>query len=168
MVATWIWMTLTVLIGWIYWRRGRLFDTPWVLWVLELLPFSHRKSETRQAGFRPKWGAILGLYRTCFVSPKDFPSRSQPGKSLAPFILFGVLLFFSLSCFFIYLLNEKIRHGPTETKVSSPYPQLSELMNTQSEKEGASCFSYKALQFIWFTVFCHSVDRLTRFWMALI
>jgi cytochrome bd ubiquinol oxidase subunit I len=98
------------IIGLITWLTGALFKARWLLWVMVfsvLLPQIANQVGwiTAEVGRQP-W-VVYGLLRT-----KDALSVSVGvGEVWTSLILF-VLIYTLLFALFIYLLNEKIQHGP--------------------------------------------------------
>ncbi len=112
MVGAGMALILISLAGLFFWLRGTLFEKRWFLWVFVLsvlLPQIGNQLGwiSAEVGRQP-W-VVYGLLRT-----KDAISVSvdsgQIMLSLVMFSLLNLLLF----VLFIYLLNEKIRHGPEE------------------------------------------------------
>ncbi|UCD16183.1 MAG: cytochrome ubiquinol oxidase subunit I [Candidatus Zixiibacteriota bacterium] len=110
MVAIGFLLILLALLGAIGWWRGRLFDTRWLLKIFVfavLLPHIANQLGwfSAEVGRQP-W-IVYGLLRTS----EALSVSVGPGQVITSLILFAIiyLLLFAL---FIYLLNEKIRHGP--------------------------------------------------------
>jgi len=94
------------------WWRGKLWDTRWFLWVLVfavILPELANQLGwfTAEVGRQP-W-IVYGLLRTSDAVSVSV-STAEVWTSL---ILFGIV-YLLLGALFIYLLNEKIQHGPDE------------------------------------------------------
>jgi cytochrome d ubiquinol oxidase subunit I len=107
------------LLGAFLWWRGALFETRWILWVFVfavLLPQVANQLGwfTAEVGRQP-W-IVYGLMRTgAGVSPSI-----TSGQVLASLVLF-TLIYLALFVLFIYLLDEKIRHGPLADDLEVAY-----------------------------------------------
>ncbi len=90
--------------------RGRLLETRWLLWLLVLAVIGPQLGNqvgwlSAEVGRQP-W-AVYGLLRTAdAVSPLLHPVTAMTGL-----LLFG-LIYLLLLVVFVYLLNDKIQHGP--------------------------------------------------------
>jgi cytochrome d ubiquinol oxidase subunit I len=110
MVSIGMALILISLLSAFFWLRGRLFQIRWMLWVLVfsvLLPQLANQLGwfSAEVGRQP-W-IVYGLLRT-----SDALSVSVgAGQVLTSLILF-VLIYILLGALFVYLLNEKIQHGP--------------------------------------------------------
>lgn len=112
MVAIGFTLILISLLGIIFWWRGTLFKHRWLLWILVfsvLLPQIANQLGwiTAEVGRQP-W-IVYGLLRTSEALSKSV----EAGQVLFSLILF-TLIYIGLFILFIYLLNEKIQHGPEE------------------------------------------------------
>jgi cytochrome d ubiquinol oxidase subunit I len=93
--------------------RGRLEDSPLLLWLLTLSVLGPQIAN--QAGWcaaevgRQPW-IVYGLMRT-FQGLSPVVTAGQVATSIAMFTLVYLLLF----SVFVFLLNEKIRHGPDDS-----------------------------------------------------
>lgn len=126
MLATWGAMFVLSIIGLYLWWKNRFEYHPWILRLMAcsaILP---------QIGNQAGWFAaesgrypwiVYGLLRI-----SDGLSKAVTANQiLGSIIMFGfvyLILFF----LFIYLLNEKIQHGPEEEDGSTPYHALKHLM----------------------------------------
>jgi len=107
-------MTLILLsfLGVYYWWRGTLFDKRWLLWIFVFAILAPHIAN--QVGWiaaevgRQPW-IVYGLLRTSEGLSEAVTANAVLG-SLIMFALIYLLLF----AVFIYLLNEKIQHGPEE------------------------------------------------------
>ena len=72
---------------------------------------SDRNWRINSAGSRRKSDVSRGLSTICCALPTDFRESSVSGQVLTSIILFG-LIYLLLLILFIYLLNDKIQHGP--------------------------------------------------------
>ena len=92
-----------------FWKR-RLFETRWLLWTFVISIFL-----TELATLSGWWAAEFGrqpwivwnLLRTV-----DAGSPVLSGRQVAISLITFILLYIILFILFIYLLNEKIQHGP--------------------------------------------------------
>jgi cytochrome d ubiquinol oxidase subunit I len=109
------------LLGLLLWWRGSLFETRWLLWVFVLAVLGPQAANqlgwfTAEVGRQP-W-IVYGLMRTSdAVSP-----LVSAGQILASLVLF-LLIYLALFILFIYLLDQKIRHGPLADDLEMAYHQ---------------------------------------------
>ncbi len=103
--------------GVLYWMRGRLAATRWLLWVLVfsvILPHAANQLGwfSAEVGRQP-W-IVYGLLRT----RDGLSAVVSPGQTLFSLIMFSIvyLLLFAL---FIYLLDKKIRQGPVDEEAEA-------------------------------------------------
>ncbi len=116
MVGIGMLLILLSLLGVLGWWRGWLFEKRWLLFIFVfsvVLPQLGNQLGwfSAEVGRQP-W-IVYGLLRT-----EDALSKSVgAGEVLTSIILFG-LIYLLLGALFIYLLNEKIQHGPEDLKVA--------------------------------------------------
>jgi cytochrome d ubiquinol oxidase subunit I len=109
------------LLGLLLWWRGSLFETRWLLWVFVIAVLGPQAANqfgwfTAEVGRQP-W-MVYGLMRTTDgVSP-----LVNAGQVLASLALF-LLIYLALFILFIYLLDQKIRHGPLADDLEMAYHQ---------------------------------------------
>jgi len=107
------------LLGAFLWWRGTLFETRWLLWILVFAVLGPQAANqlgwfTAEVGRQP-W-IVYGLMRTAAgVSPSV-----TTGQLLASLALF-TLIYLALFVLFIYLLDQKIRHGPLADDLDVAY-----------------------------------------------
>ena len=105
------------LLGILFWWRGSLFRKKWYLYVLVfsvLLPqIANQLGWISAEVGRQPW-IVYGLLRTSDALSKVVEAN-QVLFSLILFLIIYLLLF----VLFIYLLNEKIKHGPEDIDTSS-------------------------------------------------
>ncbi len=114
MVAIGMTLILLSLIGVYHWWRKRLCTNQWLLWIFifsVLLPQIANQMGwfTAEVGRQP-W-IVYGLLRTSDA----LSSSVEPGQVILSLIMF-TLIYLLLFVLFIYLLNEKIQHGPVDGK----------------------------------------------------
>ncbi len=110
MVAIGFALILISLVSVLFWWRGALFRRRWFLWVLVfsvLLPQLANQLGwlTAELGRQP-W-IVYGLLRT-----SDALSKSVVAGQVWASLIFFSLIYLLLGALFVYLLNEKIQHGP--------------------------------------------------------
>jgi cytochrome d ubiquinol oxidase subunit I len=109
------------LMGLVLWWRGGLFETRWLLWVFVFAVLGPQGANqlgwfTAEVGRQP-W-IVYGLMRTAdAVSPVV-----TSGQILASLVLF-LLIYLALFILFVYLLDQKIRHGPLADDLDVAYHQ---------------------------------------------
>lgn len=123
MLATWVGMFLCCLLSIIYWWKGKLSSTPW---LLRLLTFSVLFP---QIGNQMGWvAAETGRYPWIVYGhlriSEGLSKAVAAEHVLGSIILFGVVYSF-LFVLFVFLLNEKIKHGPEKIDNANLYNQLS-------------------------------------------
>lgn len=112
MVAVGIAMIAVAAMGFLYFWHGSLFEKRWLLWVLVLSVGGPQIAN--QAGWfaaevgRQPW-LVQGLLRTA----DGLSAVVKAEAVLASLILFTVV-YLLLFAVFVYLLNDKIQHGPDE------------------------------------------------------
>ena len=103
-------MILIAGLGFLYFWRGSLFEKRWLLWLLVLSVLGPQIAN--QAGWfaaevgRQPW-MVQGLLRTS----EGLSAVVRANTVLAAIILFSVV-YLLLFAVFVYLLNDKIQHGP--------------------------------------------------------
>jgi len=116
MVAIGFGMILVSALGFLDFWRGSLFDKRWMLWLLVLTVLGPQLAN--QAGWfaaevgRQPW-IVQGLMRT----PDGLSAVVKANTVLASLILF-TLIYFLLFAVFVYLLNDKIQHGPDDADLT--------------------------------------------------
>jgi cytochrome bd ubiquinol oxidase subunit I len=113
MVAVGFGMILVAGLGFLYFWHGSLFERRWLLWLLVFSVVGPQIAN--QAGWfaaevgRQPW-IVYGLLRTS----QGLSALVRANTVLTAIILFS-LVYLLLFAVFIYLLNDKIQHGPDET-----------------------------------------------------
>jgi len=107
------------LLGAIFWWRGILFETRWLLWIYVFAVLGPQAANqlgwfTAEVGRQP-W-IVYGVMRTAAgVSPSV-----TTGQALTSLVFF-MLVYLALFVLFIYLLDQKIRHGPLADDLEVAY-----------------------------------------------
>jgi cytochrome bd ubiquinol oxidase subunit I len=99
-------------LGFLYFRHGSLHERRWLLWILVFSVLGPQMANqlgwfAAEVGRQP-W-IVYGLMRT----PEGLSAVVKANVILTSLILF-TLIYFLLFAVFIYLLNDKIQHGPDE------------------------------------------------------
>ncbi len=107
------------LLGAFLWWRGTLFESRWMLWVYVfavLLPQAANQLGwfTAEVGRQP-W-IVYGVMRTAAGASLQI----TVGHVLASLVLF-TLIYLTLFVLFLYLLDQKIRHGPLADDLEVAY-----------------------------------------------
>jgi len=108
------------LLGLFFWWRGTLFEKKWMLWIFIFSVLGPQIANqvgwiTAEVGRQP-W-IVYGILRTS----EGLSKAVEAGQVLFSLIMFGIIYLF-LFVLFIYLLNEKIKHGPEGVdELSSEY-----------------------------------------------
>jgi cytochrome d ubiquinol oxidase subunit I len=113
MVAIGFWMILISALGFLYFRRGSLFEKRWLLWLLVLSVLGPQIANqagwfTAEVGRQP-W-IVQGLLRTS----EGLSAVVRANTVLAAIFLFSAV-YILLFAVFVYLLNDKIKHGPDDS-----------------------------------------------------
>ena len=112
MISIGMLMILLALIGLYQWRRGRLFETRWLLWAfVPSFALPHVANLTgwiaAEVGRQP-W-AVQGILRTSDAISKVVTS----GQVVFSMIMFTTI-YLILGALFVFLLIRKIKHGPDD------------------------------------------------------
>ena len=112
MVAVGLGMIALAALGFLYFWRGSLFEKRWLLWLLVLSVLGPQIAN--QAGWfaaevgRQPW-IVQGLLRT----PEGLSAVVKANTVLSAILLFSAV-YVLLFAVFVYLLNDKIQHGPDD------------------------------------------------------
>lgn len=110
MVAIGMALILICLLGALYWWRGKLWHTRWLLWILVFAVLGPQLANqlgwlSAEVGRQP-W-IVYHLLRTADALSNTVSSH----QVMTSLVLFGVI-YLLLFILFVYLLNEKIQNGP--------------------------------------------------------
>ena len=120
MVAIGFFLIGISILGVFLWWRGKLFNHRWLLWVFVFSVLGPQIANqvgwiTAEVGRQP-W-IVYGLLKTSDAFSKVVTS----GQIMFSLILFAII-YLVLFILFIFLLNEKIQHGPDEPEtITSEY-----------------------------------------------
>jgi cytochrome d ubiquinol oxidase subunit I len=99
-------------LGFLYFRKGTLHERRWLLWILVFSvlgpQFANQLGWFAAEVGRQPW-IVYGVMRT----PAGLSAVVKANEVLSSLILF-TFIYFLLFAVFIYLLNDKIQHGPHE------------------------------------------------------
>jgi cytochrome bd ubiquinol oxidase subunit I len=128
MVAIGFFLIAISIISLIYLRRKKLFETNWLLWILVFSVLGPQIANqlgwfSAEVGRQP-W-IVYGLLKTSEALSKVVES----GQIVFSLILFGAI-YILLFILFLYLLNEKIQHGPENPEtISTEYEGRKAVVN---------------------------------------
>lgn len=116
MVAIGVTLIAVAALGFLYFWKGSLFERRWLLWVLVLSVLGPQLANqlgwfAAEVGRQP-W-LVYGLMRTS----DGLSAVVQAEVVLTSLILF-TLIYLLLFAVFVYLLNDKIQHGPDDTDLT--------------------------------------------------
>jgi cytochrome d ubiquinol oxidase subunit I len=131
MVGIGFFLIAVSLLGVFYWWKGNLFDKKWMLWIFVFSVLGPQIANqvgwiTAEVGRQP-W-IVYGILRTS----EGLSKAVEAGQVWFSLILFTIIYLF-LFTLFIYLLNEKIQHGPEGVDgLSSEYEHQKALFGKKS------------------------------------
>jgi cytochrome d ubiquinol oxidase subunit I len=116
MVAVGFGMILIAVLGLFYFREDSLFEKRWLLWALVLSVLGPQIAN--QAGwFAAEVGRQPWIVYHKMRTSEAYSAIVQANVVLTSLILFTVI-YFLLFAVFIYLLNDKIQHGPDDADLT--------------------------------------------------
>ena len=139
MIAMWGLMFLAILLSFVQWRRKRLFSSRW---TLSFLVFSVLFPQiANQAGWvSAEMGRYPWIVQNLLRISEGLSKSVTAEQVFGSIIMFGVV-YSLLFILFLYLLNEKIQHGPTDVETGTPYHLLQavakEIKEDQRSRDGA-------------------------------
>jgi cytochrome d ubiquinol oxidase subunit I len=116
MVAAGSLMIVVSALGFLYFRKGTLHERRWLLWILVFSVLGPQIANqfgwfAAEVGRQP-W-LVYGIMRT----PEGLSAVVKANVVLASLVLF-TFIYFLLFAVFIYLLNDKIQHGPDDADLT--------------------------------------------------
>ncbi|HPY31112.1 MAG TPA: cytochrome ubiquinol oxidase subunit I [Verrucomicrobiota bacterium] len=116
MVAIGVTLIAVAALGFLYFWKGSLFEHRWLLWVLVLSVLGPQLANqlgwfAAEVGRQP-W-LVYGLMRT-----SDGLSAVVPAEVVLTSLILFTLIYLLLFAVFVYLLNDKIQHGPDDTDLT--------------------------------------------------
>lgn len=108
-------------LGVFQWWRGKLFEQRWLLWIMVFSVLGPQLANqfgwfAAEMGRQP-W-VVYGLLRT-----SDGLSAVVKANAVLSSLIMFTLIYLLLFAVFVYLLNDKIKHGPDETDLE-PHGKL--------------------------------------------
>lgn len=123
MIYMWCAMTLAVILGWMFWRKGGLEKSKWTLrWMVASAFFPYIANQagwfTAEMGRQP-W-IVYKLMRTFEGVSRSIHSGQVVGSLIMFICMYALILFL-----FIFLFDRKVKHGPEldegDLEYSNPY-----------------------------------------------
>lgn len=122
MIAMWVIMLVVVLVAFYKWRRGTLFASPFTLNVMAWSVLCPQIAN--QAGWvAAEMGRYPWIVQNHLRISEGLSKAVSANQVLGSIVMFG-FVYTILFLLFLYLLNEKIQHGPISDEISSEYHQL--------------------------------------------
>ena len=127
-------------LGLVLWWRGKLFNQRWLLWafvVAVIGPYIANQTGwvAAEVGRQP-W-VVYKLLRT-----RDAVSAVVPAEQVLVSLVAFTLVYIALFAVWIYVVNEKIRHGPPEPREREPGQTLGLVGAAASAAVGRGGHSY--------------------------
>jgi len=126
MIAMWSIMFILVAISLIMWRRGALFENKWMLRALVASVICPQIAN--QVGWVC---AEMGRYPWIvqgYLRISEGLSKSVSANLILGSIIMFTFVYIILFILFIYLLNEKFKHGPSDEDMEIPYHHLRQIV----------------------------------------
>jgi cytochrome d ubiquinol oxidase subunit I len=102
-------------LGLLLWWRKKLFDYKWLLWIFVLSVLGPQFAN--QLGwFSAEIGRQPFIVYNLLRTEEAFSKTVTTGEVITSLVFFGVI-YLMLTALFIYLLNDKIQHGPVDDQV---------------------------------------------------
>lgn len=122
MIAMWVFMFLTVLLAIIKWKKGTLFHSKWMLRLL-VLSVVYPQIANQVGWVSAEMGRYPWIVQGHLRISEGLSKAVTANQVLGSIILF-TFVYALLFALFIYLLNEKFKHGPTDVDQATPYHNL--------------------------------------------
>jgi len=126
MLAMWAIMLVVASVAIYKWWRGTLFESKGFLWVVVFTALAPQIGN--QAGWcaaemgRYPW-IVQGLLRI-----SEGLSKSVTANQVLGSIIMFTIVYTFLFILFVYLLNEKFKHGPSDSDLALPYHHLKDVV----------------------------------------
>jgi cytochrome d ubiquinol oxidase subunit I len=124
-------IALTLFAVW-QWKRNRLFETKWLLWIFVFsVALPHIANQVgwfaAEMGRQP-W-VVYGLLRT-----SDALSKTVTANQVLFSLIMFTVVYMLLLVLFLYLLNKKIKHGPVSDHVKEDIDESSKRNNPMMQQ----------------------------------
>ena len=127
MILMWSIMLILCITATYMWWKGKLFSNRPMLRVLTLAVLCPQIAN--QAGWvSAEMGRYPWIVQDLLRISEGLSKSVTAQQVLGSIIIFGIVYIF-LFILFVYLLNEKIKHGPSDKDLGSPYHGLNEVVN---------------------------------------
>ena len=111
-----------ILLSWLglfLWWRKKLFNFKWLLWIFVLSVLGPQFAN--QLGwFSAEIGRQPFIVYNLLRTEDAFSKTISAGEVITSLVFFGII-YLMLAALFIYLLNDKIQHGPVDEQVKEGY-----------------------------------------------
>lgn len=126
MIAMWVCMLIVCIWSAYAWWRGNLFENRSLLKVM-VISVLFPQIANQVGWMTAEMGRYPWIVYDLLRISEGLSKSVTANQVLGSIILFGIV-YTGLFILFIYLLNEKFKHGPSETDLASPYHQLKEVV----------------------------------------
>lgn len=130
MILMWAVMFVVALVAIYKWWRGTLFESPGFLWIVVFTALAPQIAN--QAGWcaaemgRYPW-IVQGLLRI-----SEGLSKSVTANQVLGSIIMFTIVYIFLFILFVYLLNSKFKHGPSDDDLVLPYHHLKDVIEEKN------------------------------------
>ncbi len=127
MIAMWVLMFVLTFWSIYLWRKGTLFNSPWTLRALAVSVLFPQIAN--QMGW---FSAEVGRYPWIvynLLRISDGLSKAVTANQVLWSLIMFTIVYLFLFIVFIYLLNEKIQHGPLHAEPEPAYHQIKKVVN---------------------------------------
>lgn len=126
MIGMWVLMMIAAIAAAYLWYKGTLFKSPFILRMLVVsVLFPQIANQT--GWMSAEMGRYPWIVQDLLRISEGLSKAVTAEHVLGSIIMFGIVYLF-LFILFIYLLNEKIKHGPVDEDLTSPYHNLNILV----------------------------------------
>jgi cytochrome d ubiquinol oxidase subunit I len=132
MVTMWFLMMVSAVMGIFSLWKGSLSRSRFVLYAL-VISVLYPQIANQSGWVAAEMGRYPWIVQDLLRISDGLSKSVTANQVLGSLILFG-LVYLALFILFIYLLNEKFKHGPSEKDLASPYHQLQAIVEEKADE----------------------------------